>query len=349
MLWKTEEKAIKEVTSKPLSQQGKKEGLVEEWIKRNPSFLHEDLLIFSQQYKFPSGEKADLMGIDENGSLVIIEIKRGKTGKRVDIQSLKYASYVSNWNYDNIEKIAKHFFNQNSDLLEEEFHSLTTLLQERFGEEFSVENLNKRQRIIITGQRIDVRIGSVLLWLYKQNVDIKAVEFEPYEIAGTTYLYSRVAIPIKPYKEYVEIRRPLETDKPWIRNGEEWHRKERMRKETNDLFDKVNEKIQSLFLGIDGPNWSQEFYISYKIAGINWLTINTHKTLLNYDFRFEPGKFTKTELAKRLNINEQDIEISERKKRNRVRIKIVPEYDVNNPELENFLKECHQSFEKIYL
>ena len=165
MFWKTEGKAMKEVISKPLSQQGKKEGLVEEWIKRNPSFLHEDLLIFSQQYKFPSGEQADLMGIDENGSLVIIEIKRGKTGKKVDIQSLKYASYISNWNYDNIEKIAKHFFDNNPDLLEEEFHSLTTLLQESFGEEFSVENLNKRQRIIIVGQRIDVRIGSVILWL----------------------------------------------------------------------------------------------------------------------------------------------------------------------------------------
>lgn len=349
MLWKTEGKMIKEVGSKPLSQQGKKEELVEEWIKRNPSFLHEDLVIFSQQYKFPSGEKADLIGIDENGSLVTIEIKRGKTGKKVDIQSLKYASYVSNWNYDDIEKIAKHFFEENPDLLEEKFHSLTTLLQERFGEEFSVENLNRRQRIVIVAQRIEARIGSVLVWLYNQNVDIKAVEFEPYEINGTTYLYSKVVIPIKPYKKYVEIRRPSETERPWIKDSEGWHRNERMSKETNDLFDRLDEKIQSLFLGIDGPNWSQEFYISYKIAGINWLTINTHKTLLNCNFHYKPGDFTRTELAKRLSIDEQDIEISERKERNRARIKITPDYDINTPEFENFLKECHQSFEKIYL
>lgn len=345
-MWKVDENKLKKV--KPAPEREIDEKSVEEWIKKKPDFLNENLLIFSQQHKFPTGEKADLIGIDENGSLVIIEIKRGKSGKDVDIQSLKYASYVSSWSYEDIENIAGGFFKDNPELLEgEEFNSLDSLLQEQFGEEFSIDSLNKRQRIIIVARNIERRIGSVLLWLHKQNVGIKAVEFESFEINGNPYLKSRDVIPAEPYAKY-EVKKLEMEERPWVIDGEEWHRTKRMSEKTSELFDRLDEEIQNLFSDIDGPNWGQEFYIAYRVSGVNWLGVNTHRSLLNCDFHFRPNDFDKEELVRKLGLAEDKIEISKKKKRMRVRLKITPDYDVSSPEFVEFLKQCHKSFKKIY-
>jgi len=348
MLWRNDGTKIVEVSKKSLPSQNVTEMTVEEWIKSNPSFLHEDMVIIAQQHSFPSGEKADLIGVDEDGALVIIEIKRKDTGGRVDFQFLKYVSYVSGWTYNEVEEIAKKFYSDNENMLEEEFHSLSTLLEESFGEDFSVENLNKFQRIIVVGQNIDVRIGSVLVWLSEQKVGIKAVEFEPYKIENTTYLYTKVVIPLVPYEKYVDARRYSEGTKPWIQNGEKWHCEEKMGKVANELFNQLDQVIQSMFPGINGPNWGQEFYISYKVHGYRWLVINTRKNQLNLTFNFAAGNIKSEDVSTQLGIVSEDISLQEKSRKHRLKLKVREKYSFDSPEFQKFLKICYASFSSLY-
>lgn len=63
---------------------------IEEWIRKDPSILGEDLMIIAHEYdKFEVNERLDLLALDKEGSLVIIEVKRDNTGGNVDFQALK--------------------------------------------------------------------------------------------------------------------------------------------------------------------------------------------------------------------------------------------------------------------
>lgn len=67
---------------------------IEEWIRKDPEILGEDLLIIGHEYeKFEVNERLDLLALNRDGNVVIIEFKRDTSGSNVDFQALKYASY----------------------------------------------------------------------------------------------------------------------------------------------------------------------------------------------------------------------------------------------------------------
>ena len=68
---------------------------IEEWVKKNPDILKENLLIIGEQRSLPSGRQTDLLALDKNGSLVIIELKRDDSGKDVYWQAITYAAQFS--------------------------------------------------------------------------------------------------------------------------------------------------------------------------------------------------------------------------------------------------------------
>ena len=70
---------------------------LEKWIELSPEMLGEDLLILTTEYdRFDkTSERLDLLALDKAGNLVILELKRGDSGKNVDLQAIKYAAYCS--------------------------------------------------------------------------------------------------------------------------------------------------------------------------------------------------------------------------------------------------------------
>ena len=61
------------------------ERVLEDWIEANPHLLldGERMAIIGRQTRTAFGKIADLLGIDETGALVIIELKRGETPREV--------------------------------------------------------------------------------------------------------------------------------------------------------------------------------------------------------------------------------------------------------------------------
>lgn len=194
---------------------------IEEWIRKNPEILGEDLLIIGHEYdydKLDINERLDLLALDRDGNVVIIEVKRDKSGSDVDFQALKYASYCARLSQQDLLDIYADYLKK---------HNQTTNPKEALLEFLNVEDvdelnamLNGTQRIIIVGKNFDKRILSVSTWLYGNNIDIKCISIKPYKLNEEIVVDVNQIIP--PYKlEDYYIMRKSEKKKRVIQVDEE--------------------------------------------------------------------------------------------------------------------------------
>jgi hypothetical protein len=117
------------------------------WIGRQTSANVEESTIFS-----------DLLGIDSEGNLVIVELKRGKAPRDVVAQLLEYAEWAEKLSDEQIREIAEIYF---------QAAKKEITLQEVFSEVFENEMpaLNRRLRLFIVAEEIPVSVSRVCRYL----------------------------------------------------------------------------------------------------------------------------------------------------------------------------------------
>ena len=109
-LWKITDKGPSKVAETKLKQEKLLEEHMEDWISSDSSILGEPLLIVGRQVLIPdTKDRLDLLALDPQGNAVIIELKRGKLKDPVDMQALRYASYISKWRFEDFESLARNF------------------------------------------------------------------------------------------------------------------------------------------------------------------------------------------------------------------------------------------------
>ena len=74
-------------------------------LRAQPEVIEEGLFILSEEFSGQwqgSGRSIDLLGLDSNGRLVVIELKRTPTGDHAELQAIRYAAMVSVLTSDDI-------------------------------------------------------------------------------------------------------------------------------------------------------------------------------------------------------------------------------------------------------
>jgi len=71
------------------------EKLIEDVLTKSPDALMPKLRLVGRQTETPGGP-LDLLRIDEDGNLVVFELKRGKLTRDAVVQAIDYASYLAN-------------------------------------------------------------------------------------------------------------------------------------------------------------------------------------------------------------------------------------------------------------
>jgi len=360
MLYKIRGKEVEEVNQTKLKQENKLEQNLEDWLEHEPSILGERLLVFGRQVQIPEvNDRIDLLALDTDGNIVIIEIKKGKLKSPVDIQSLRYASYVSRWEYDDLEKQANNYFSAKG---EEEFN-----FNEKF-EEFcldagvdAIPDLNQEQRIIIVGGKLKEKLGSVVLWLRGHKIDIKIIEVSFFKDGENLFLSPQTIIPIPTTEKFEIGNHAWEKGRPWLSDGKEWHLSKRCGKEMKEKLIRFNNTINENFGSVEGPNWNQKFYVSFKKGNHAWVFINTHKTTLVSDIFIKKGDMSANKIAEDLGIKifdkqsslseklqlESSVGITNKGDYDRVRIRIKKEFDISSDKFLEFLKDSYVSFMKV--
>jgi RecB family endonuclease NucS len=71
----------------------------------NPGGILEDgpLLIIGRQVPTDLGKWIDLLGVDREGNVAVVELKRDRTPRDVVAQALEYAAYAARLDVDELE------------------------------------------------------------------------------------------------------------------------------------------------------------------------------------------------------------------------------------------------------
>lgn len=176
---------------------------IESWVEKHPELLGEDLLILTTEYdRFDkTDERLDLLALDKEGNLVVIELKRDDSGSTVDLQAIKYASYVSTLTLSEVEKIYCSFTKKSKpDLtLDQAREDILNFID---NEEF--EEINDKPRIVIISRDFRPEVTATVLWLRKFGVNIKCVKLTPYDFSDNLIaLESSVIIPLPEAEDYI--------------------------------------------------------------------------------------------------------------------------------------------------
>lgn len=105
--------ALCEITDRGLTQQDSAQfaaqGLCErqdlqQYLRKQDAALGDDLLIIAEEFgQWTDGRRRiDLLGIDRDGCLVVIELKRPHDRRRMELQALRYAAMVASMGFDEV-------------------------------------------------------------------------------------------------------------------------------------------------------------------------------------------------------------------------------------------------------
>ena len=89
-LWLIKDRKLVEVNKAKLDFESR----LEDWIASDMSIISPNLLFIGRQVPTLYGGLIDILAMEENGDLVIVELKREKTPRDITAQVLDYASWV---------------------------------------------------------------------------------------------------------------------------------------------------------------------------------------------------------------------------------------------------------------
>ncbi|MES2832905.1 MAG: hypothetical protein V4695_13050 [Pseudomonadota bacterium] len=139
-----------------------------------------------------SSRRIDLLGLDRNGRLVVIELKRTEDGGHMELQALRYAAMVSTMTFDQAVEAHRKY-------LEERGFS-PKISESRIREFLAVEDgpvaFSSQVRIVLASADFSKEITSAVLWLNAQGLDIMCFRMRPYAFQGHVLLDVQQVIPL---------------------------------------------------------------------------------------------------------------------------------------------------------
>ena len=163
------------------------EAVLEDWLESIPDGIVEDgrILIIGRQVVTNLGGFIDLLGLDREGDVVVVELKRDRTPRDTIAQSLEYVSFAERLDTAQLEGILRSYLNDESLTLAEYHREYFAL-----GPEEAIA-FNKDQRIVIVGQRVTAEIRQTAKFLRGKGIRVTCVEFTFFQAKGGTRLLSQ--------------------------------------------------------------------------------------------------------------------------------------------------------------
>ncbi len=163
------------------------EAVLEDWLETNPDGIVEDgkILIIGRQVVTNFGGFIDLVGVDRQGTVVVVELKRNRTPRDTLAQALEYASFAARLDTGQLEGILRSYLNDESLNLAEHHRAYFEL---GFDEAIA---FNKDQRVVIVGQRVTPEIRQTASFLRSKGIKVTCVEFTFFQGDGGTRLLSQ--------------------------------------------------------------------------------------------------------------------------------------------------------------
>lgn len=163
----------------------KLESHLESWLESNPWTLAQEPILWIDRQPSAKDEDGtvypDLLGVDAEGNLMIVELKKGHAPRTVVAQLLEYTAWASDLSELQIHDIAETYFNTR-----EEFNG--TSFPDAFRSVFDIHetdeipSLNRNIRLFIVAEEIPIRIYRVCSFLRSSyRMDINCIVFSTFQ------------------------------------------------------------------------------------------------------------------------------------------------------------------------
>ena len=198
------------------SEIGMKEADLEELIRVSTDMLcdeEESLLLVGRQVTSESNGRSDLTAVDNNGNIVLIEIKRDrkdivKRKEAFEFQAIRYAASYATIN--STEDLVKKVYAPYIEKYREEFElgELTSYemglrkLNEFLSANDADNSFNKKQRIILVASDFDEQTLSAVAWLNSNQVDMSCYKLIPFKISERLFIKTDKVLPVADCDEY---------------------------------------------------------------------------------------------------------------------------------------------------
>jgi len=189
---------------------------LEDFVRRHIQvvFPQETILVIGQQVRNEERGRADLVALDDSGSVVLIELKRdaGAMAARkepAEVQAFRYAA-----NYALIqsrEALVDRLFAPYIDRHRDEFDrrelspiQLATEILDEFIDENGIDenSLNQMQRVVLVSSSFDEQTLSSCAWLAKGAIPIECITLSPFRHLDQLFISVEKVIPPPALSDY---------------------------------------------------------------------------------------------------------------------------------------------------
>jgi RecB family endonuclease NucS len=142
-----------------------------------------EVLYVGRQGSPGEGGVFDILGVDERGDTVVVELKRGRAPRDVVAQALEYAGEIRNVDYDYLNERYREFLRNEQGYTDRgEIPSLREAHREYFDLEdpLSEREFNDDQRLVVVGTDFGDVVLNMADFLREKGIDVIAVEYSTY-------------------------------------------------------------------------------------------------------------------------------------------------------------------------
>jgi hypothetical protein len=193
-----------------------REAALEDLIVADPDVLGRPMLLIGRQVHTGHNGFIDLLGMDEEGSLHVLELKRDRTPRDVVAQVLDYGSWVRDLGNDEIRALYAHHARE---------HGLPTELDEAFAARFGgspPDTLNSTHTLTVVAGELDPATERIITYLATGfGVPVNVMFFRAFEDDGRSYLARTWLIDEPETATDPTGGRRTGTREPW--NGTDWY------------------------------------------------------------------------------------------------------------------------------
>lgn len=204
VLWEIRGNQLVELPKRRLDEEQR----LQEWIARDVSVLGLDLVIIGSQVQTRYGGRIDLLAIDQQGDLVILELKRHQTPREVVAQALDYASWIAELTPQEVAEIAQtHLCRPLNDAFQEQFETGLP------------EVINNDHRIVIVASELDPSSERIVQYLAARHaLNINVVFFNCFQQDGKELIGRAWLLDPEEVEDRTESRRQVAWDGLWFVN-----------------------------------------------------------------------------------------------------------------------------------
>jgi hypothetical protein len=147
---------------------------LQKYLSNSIEIIDNDLLVIATEFSDweDSRRSIDILCIDTDGNLVVLEIKRTQDGGHMDLQSLRYASMISNMKFDKAVSTFENYLKKINYTLDAE----KELLKFLGWAEIIEDNFAQDVRIILVSANFSIELTTSILWLNERDLDIRCIK-----------------------------------------------------------------------------------------------------------------------------------------------------------------------------